>query len=107
MIGMKHKDSMKLDTIPLDKKYSEETLLPEDGLYKYPYQPGEQHGDKETVTDLFWSKNMYRLDQFLQKPGNRVLDYLHDGSDRAFVHEDLMHIFEDTQVFPDLVSEWK
>ena len=45
MIAMKPKDGIKLDTIPLDKKYPEETVLPEDGLNRYFYQPGEQHGD--------------------------------------------------------------
>ena len=41
MIGMKPKDAIKLGTIPLDKKYPGETVLPEDGLYRYLYQPGE------------------------------------------------------------------
>ena len=45
MIGMKPNDAIKLDTIPLDKKYQEETVLPEDGLYRYLYESGEQHGD--------------------------------------------------------------
>ena len=45
MIGMKPKDAIKVDTILLDKKYPEETVLPEDGIYRYLYQPGEQHGD--------------------------------------------------------------
>ena len=53
MIGMKPKDAIKLDTVPLDKKYPEETVLPEDGLYRYLYQPGEQHGDqKRQAIDL-------------------------------------------------------
>ena len=53
MIGIKPKDAIKLDTVPLDKKYPEETVLPKDGLYRYPYQPGEQHGDqKRRVADL-------------------------------------------------------
>ena len=43
MIGMKSKDAIKLDTVPLDKTYPEETVLPKDGLYRYLYQPGEQH----------------------------------------------------------------
>ena len=47
MIGMKPKDANKLDTVPLDKKYPEETVLPEHELYRYLYQPGEQHGDKK------------------------------------------------------------
>ena len=108
MIGMKPKDAIKLDTVPLDKKYPDETILPEDGLYRYLYQPGEQHGDqKRRATDLIWSKNTYRLDRIVQDPGNRVLYYLQDGPDRAFVREELMHVSEDTQVPPDWVNEWK
>ena len=37
MIGMKPKDSIKPDTVLLDKTYPEETILPEDGLYRYLY----------------------------------------------------------------------
>ena len=96
-ISMKPKDAIKLDTVPLDKKYPEETVLPEDGLYRYLYQPGEQDRDqKRQATDFIWSKNMYRLDRIVQEPGNRVLYYLQDGPNRAFVWEELMHISEDT-----------
>ena len=35
MIGMKPKDTIKLGTVPLDKTYSEETVLPKDGLYRF------------------------------------------------------------------------
>ena len=102
MTDMKPKDAIKLDTVPLDKTYPKKTILPEDGLYRYLYQPGEQHGDqKRWATDLIWSKNMYQLDRNVQDPGNRVLYYLQDGPDRAFVHEELMHVSEDTQVPPD------
>ena len=63
MTGMKPKDAIKLGTVLLDKKYLEETVLPEDGLYRYLYQAGQQHGDqKRQATDLIWSKNTYRLD---------------------------------------------
>ena len=73
MISMKPKDTIKVDTVPLDKTYPEETVLPEDGLYRYLYQPGEQHGDqKRRATDLIWSKNTYRLNQIVKDPGNRV-----------------------------------
>ena len=79
MIGVKLKDAIKLDTVPLDKKYSEETVPPEDGLYRYLYQPGEQHGDqKRRATELIWSKNTCRLDRIVQEPGNCVLYYLQD-----------------------------
>ena len=47
IIGMKPKDAIKLDIVPLDKTYPKETVLPEDGLYRYLYQPGEQHGDQK------------------------------------------------------------
>ena len=108
MIGMKPKDAIKLDTAPLYKYYPEETVLPKDGLYRYLYQLGEQHGDqKRQATDFIWSKNTYRLNQIVQEPGNHVLHYLLDGPDRAFVREELMHVFEDTQAPPDLVSKWK
>ena len=38
---MKPKDAIKLDTVPLDKTYPGETVLPEDGSYRYLYQPDE------------------------------------------------------------------
>ena len=77
-------------------------------MYRYLYQPGEQHGDqKRQATDLIWSKNTYRLDRIVQDPGNRVLYYLQDGPDRAFVLEELMHVSEGTQVARDCFSEWK
>ena len=86
MIGMKPKDAIKLDTVPLNKTYPEETVLPEDGLYRYLYQPGKQHGDqKRRGTDLILSKNTYQLDRIVQDPGNPVLYYLQGGPDRAFV----------------------
>ena len=79
-----------------------------DELYRYLYQPGEQRGDqKRRTTDLIWSKNTYRLDRIVQDPGNRVLYYLQDGPDRAFLREELMHVSEDTKVPPDGVSQWK
>ena len=77
MIGMKPKDAIKLDTVPLDKKYPKETVLPEDGLYIYLYQRDEQHGDqKRRAKNLIWGKNTYRLDRIVKDPGNRVLYYL-------------------------------
>ena len=63
MINMKPKDAIKLDTVPLDKTYPEETVQAEDGLYRYLYQPGQQQGDqKRQAIDFIWSKNTYRFD---------------------------------------------
>ena len=47
LIGMKPKDAIKLDTVQLNKTYSEESVLPEDGLYRYLHQPGEQNRDQK------------------------------------------------------------
>ena len=92
MIDMKPKP----DTIPLDKTDPEETVVPEDDLYRYLYQPGEQHGNqKRRATDFTWSKNTYRLDRIAQEPGNRVFYYFQDEPDRAIACEELMHISED------------
>ena len=108
MLGMKLKDAVKLDTSPLDQTYPKETVLPEDGLCRYLSQSGEQHGDqKRRATDLIWSINTHRLDRIVQEPGKRVLHYLQDGPDRAFVCKELMHVSEGTQVPPDWMSEWK
>ena len=58
MIGMKPKDAIKLDTVPLNKTYPKETVLPEDALYRYFYQPDKLHGDqKRRATDLIWSRD--------------------------------------------------
>ena len=44
MIGMKPKDAIVLDQVPLVKRenFPEEDKLPEDGLYRYLLQPGEE-----------------------------------------------------------------
>ena len=43
MIGMKTKDAIKLDEVPLVARegYLPEDTLPEDGLYQYLLQPSE------------------------------------------------------------------
>ena len=57
MIGWKPKDAIVLDEVPLVNQeapegpcsmnnYSEEDKLPEDGLYQYLLQPGEEHDDQ-------------------------------------------------------------
>ena len=108
MIDMKPKDVIKIDTVSLDKTYPEENILPQDDLFRYLYQTGEQHGDhKKWSKDFIWSKNTYRLDRIVLEPGNRVLGYLQDGPDRAFVREELIHVSDGTQAPPDWVSEWK
>ena len=82
MIGMKPKDAIKLNEVPLvyRESYPPEEVLPEDGLYRYLLQPGEEHDDQQCrATDRIWSKGTYRLREIVQNPGNRVMYYLLDG----------------------------
>ena len=73
--------------------YPPEQVLPEDGLYRYLLQPGEEHDDQQhRATDRIWSKGTYRLREIVENPGNRVMYYLADGSEGAFVWEELMLI---------------
>ena len=109
MIGMKPKDAIKLDEVPLvaRESYPSEEVLLEDGLYQYLLQPGEEHDDqRHRATDRIWSKASYRLREVVESPGNRVMYYLADGPERAFVLEELMLIPEDTDLAPDYVQEW-
>ena len=109
MIGMKPKDAIKLNEVPLvdRESYPPEEVLPEDGLYRYRLQPGEEHDDqRRRATDRIWSKRTYRLREIVENPGNRVMYYLRDRPERAFVSEELMLISEDTELPPDNVQEW-
>ena len=48
MTGMKPSDAIKFDQVPLVNRenYPEEDKLPEDGLYQYLLQPGEEQDDQ-------------------------------------------------------------
>ena len=49
MIGLKPSDAIKLNKVPLVNREAypeEDTLLHEDGLYRYLLQPGEEHDDQ-------------------------------------------------------------
>ena len=109
MIGMKPKDAIELKEVPLVNKenYPTENKLPEDGLYRYLLQPGEEHDDqRKRATDRIWSKGTYRLREVKSSPSNRVMYFLKDGPERSFVKEELMPIPEDTELPPDYVEKW-
>ena len=109
MIGMKPKDAIKLKEVPLvaRERYPPEEVLPEDGLYRYLLQLGEEHDDQwRRATDRIWSKGTYGLKEIVENLGNHVMYYLTDGPERAFVSEELMLIPEDTELPPDFVQEW-
>ena len=77
-------------------------------MYQYLLQPGEEHDDQQRrVTDRIWSKGTYRLREVMENPGNRVMYYLSDGPERAFVSEELMLVPEDTELPPDYIQNWQ
>ena len=109
MTGMKPKDAIKLKEVPLvaRESYPPEEILPEDGLYRYLLQPSEEHDDQRSrATDRIWPKASYRLREVVESLGNRVMYYLSNGPERAFVSEELMLIPEDTELPPDYFQEW-
>ena len=107
MIGMKPKDAIVLDKVPLvsQENYPEEDTLPKDGLYWYLIQPGEEHDDQwHRATDRVWSKGTYRLREIIKDSDNCVMYYFSDGPERAFVSEELMLIPEDTELPLDYIQ---
>ena len=109
MLGITPAKAVKLDNVELKvKPYPQEEVAPEDGLYRYLYQPGElEGGQTRRATDMIWSWNTFRLDRIVEDQGQRVLYYLADGAPkRAFVREELMQIPESTEVPPEWVKEW-
>ena len=109
MTGMKLKDAIKLNQVPLVNRenYPPEDTLPEDELYCHLLQPGEEHDNHhKRATDRIWSKKTYRLREIMENPGNRVMYYLKDGPDSVCVKEELMLIPEDTELPHDYVQKW-
>ena len=81
MIGMSAKDATGLKEVPLvnQENYPPEDTLPEDGLYQYLRQPGEEHDDQcKRASDRIWSKKTYRLSEVVEDYGNQVMYYLSD-----------------------------
>ena len=88
MTGMKPKEAIELKKVPLVENYPLEDTLPEDGLYHYLLQSGEEHDDQhKRATDRIWSKKIYRLSKVVYSPGNWVMYYLADELEKTFVKE--------------------
>ena len=107
MIGMKPKDVIKLNEVPLVnlENYPPEAILSEDGLYCYLLQPSKEHYDQQCrARDSIWSKKTYG--EIIEDSDNRVMYYLSDRTESAFVKEKLMLIPVDTELPPDYVQNW-
>ena len=65
MVGMKPNDAIELKEVPPlvnRENYSPADTLPEDGLYRYLLQPGEEHDDQRKIAmDRIWSEKTCRL----------------------------------------------
>ena len=108
MIGMNLKDAIELKEVPSVANYPPEDTLPEDGLYRYLLQPGEEHDDqRERAPDRIWFEKTYRLSEIMEDSGNRVMYYRKDGPEKVFVKKKLMLIPEDTELPPDYVRKWR
>ena len=82
MTGMKPSNAIKLSQVPLvnQENYLPEDILPEDGLYRYLLQPGEEHNNQcKRAMDRIWSKKTYRLREIVEDHGNHVTYYLKLG----------------------------
>ena len=81
--------------------------MPEDGLYHYLLQPGDEHNNqRKRAMDRIWPKKAYRLREIMGDSGNFVMYYVKDGAERAVVKEELMLIPEDTELLLDYVQKW-
>ena len=83
----------------------EKGVVSENGLFRCLYQTGEQHEDKKSELLILSGAKIYQLDQVVEELGIRVLYYFQDGTDKAFVGEELMHILEYAQVSPERVNK--
>jgi len=78
----------------------DEKKLPPNVKTRYLYQPGELEGGTKRATDPIWSLKVYTLEKAVDKPGEPVLYYLHDGPKRGFVREELLIVPPNTQLPP-------
>ena len=97
MTGMSPKDTIGLMEVPLVNRenYPLEDSLPEDGLYHYLLQPGQE------VVQSHLQIKRGRVESWKSRD---VLP--EDQPERAFVSEELMLIPEDTELPPDYVQKW-
>ena len=79
---------------------ADEKKLPPNVKARYLYQPGELEGGTKRATDPVWSLKVFTLEETVDKPGEPVLYYLHDGPKRGFVREELLIVPPNTQLPP-------
>ena len=73
MTGMSPKDAIELKEVLLVNRenYPPEDTLPENGLYRYLLQPGEEdNNQRKRATDTIQSRGTYRLSKVALSPAN-------------------------------------
>ena len=116
MLGMTPAKAVKLESVELKvKPHPKEEIAREGGLYQYLYKPGELEDDnRRRATDMIWSWDTFRIDRIVDRlaaqhkhnPGHRVLYYLANGPQRAFVREELQEALKDVELPPDWLIKW-
>ena len=79
MIGMKPSDAIKMNEVPLvnQENYPPEEKLPEDGLYHYLLQSGEEHDDRQhRATVEYGQKEPTDCKKMVEDAGTHVMYYL-------------------------------
>ena len=107
--GVMPVDAVKMKDVAIVDRvtFPPETILQQDGLYRYLLMPGEEHDDtRRRATDRIWSKKVYRLVKVVEGGDNRAMYFLRDGPNRSFVSEELMIVPENTENPPDYVKKW-
>ena len=107
MTGMKPKEAIELKEVSLVESNPPKDTLYEDGLYCYLLQPSEEQENQcKRATNRIWPKETYGLSEVVSSPGNRVMYYLAEGLERAFMKEELMLISKDLELPNDFLQKW-
>ena len=114
LTGKKPKDSIKTKSeaqkfssvVPGGLVGPKEQKLPSGVGVRYLYQPGELEGGRLRAINPVWSLQVFRLGRSVTKPGEPVLYYLQDGTEKGFVKEELLVVPPDTQLPPDGVLRY-
>jgi len=100
-VAIKERGVVAMPSTPYSRPLGvDEKKLPPNVKARYLYQPGELEGGTKRATDPVWSLKVYTLERAVDKLGEPVLYYFHDGPKRGFVREELLVVPPNTQLLP-------
>ena len=107
MTGVKPKDAIRLEEVPLVESYPPEDMLPEDRLYCYFLQLRERHDNQcKGATDRYRLRRPTGSSEVAWSCDNQVMYHLKDGLERIFMKEELMLVPKNKELPQDYVQEW-